>query len=202
MNNKFLIFALSGVCVAFVTYIFMYPPTGKDNNNPTGDCPSITMPKVVVQNMINNYRNNQLVSIENATKNAVPNDAKSTWIDLKGLKTFIANIECKAPKGSEDLGIRIYYAAYPDAGLFGKKGSGYESLADFNNDEMTKNYGKKHTLILIPTTKINGVNQDFNPSGTNTKMQQKTSAIVTDSDVMAKNHFHLSPPHPLTGQDY
>jgi hypothetical protein len=152
------------------------------------------LPKVLVQNMINNYRKNQLIAIENNRELGLKEDANSTWIDLAGLKEFITTIENAAPD-SKDLGIRIYYAAYPDADLFGTEG--YETLADFNNDEMTKQYGKKHTLILIPTTKINGVDTDFNPSASNTNSQEKASAII-----MAKNHFQLSPPHPVMGQDY
>ncbi len=200
MKNNNLLKVLLGILIClFGTYVYKYPPT-KDcckEQTENVDLPPITMSSTLVKNMINNYRNNQLKAIGNDAENGMKDDAQSTWFDIAGLKTFIKTIENKAPKGSKDLGIRFYYAAYPSDTLFGKEG--YESLADFNNDELKKQYGKRHTLVLVPTTKINGVNTDFNPAPTtNAKIQ----ARILTNDVMAKNHTELSPPKGMEGQEY
>jgi hypothetical protein len=200
MKNNNLLKAVLGLLIClFGLYIYTYPPTKEccNDEKETVDLPAISMPKTLVQNMINNYRINQLKAIGNNPEYGMKDDAQSTWFDIADLKTFIKTIENKAPKGSKDLGIRFYYAAYPSDTLFGKEG--YESLADFNNDKIKKQYGKRHTLILIPTINENGVNKDFNPApSTKSNVQARMITI----DVMAKNHTQLSPPHTADGQEY
>jgi hypothetical protein len=160
-----------------------------DKNSEKVNLQTVTMPRVLVQSMINNYRKNQLVAIGNDSENGVKDDAHSTWFDLADLKTFIETIEKNAPEENKGLGIRFYYAAYPDSNLFGKEE--YESLESFNKDEMQKQYGKRHTLILVPTINENGVNKDFNPE-----------SIAISEAVIAKNHGNLIPPNKPFEETY
>ena len=57
------------------------------------------------------------------------------------------------------LGVRIYYAAYPD-------NSKMRDLAATQTDpnfSYNPAYEKKHTLVMIPTIEKDGKNYDFNP---------------------------------------
>lgn len=179
MNEKLTKGALVIVTCLFGTYVYLNPP--QDGEEEVKDCKSITMPKALVENMIENYKKNQLVAIENNTTNGVKSDAQSVWIDLNGLKEFIETIECKAPEGNKELGIRFFYTAYPDEASFGA--AGYEDLKDVD-----KRYAKKHSLILIPTIKVDGVNTNFNPDETTEGTENKTVQVL-----MAKNHLGVEP---------
>ncbi|WP_435525915.1 hypothetical protein [Chryseobacterium indoltheticum] len=68
------------------------------------------------------------------------------------LKSFIAEIEIEAQAvdpnvQNADLGIRFYYAAYPDAPV----------------QPVPSDYARRHTLVMIPTKKEQDLNYDFNP---------------------------------------
>jgi hypothetical protein len=173
-----------------------------------------TLKHSLVSEMIKNYRDNQLVSIQTATANPVPNDAQSIWFHLDSIKKFIYHIEkgfeTQKPGAKGDLGLRIYYAAYPKETLWGTKG--YEDIADLANDPTTAQYGKKHTLVMIPTLEIHGVNSDFNPidpatytgfnSPTNPFSNPNYVPMAMSSSVMAKNHGSLCPPALSTGNAF
>jgi len=72
-------------------------------------------------------------------------DTRSIWFSLETLKSFIGNIQT-ASNDNKDfsmaLGVRIYYAEYPQK--FDTKK--YEELADLN-----KNVAGKHTIFFVPT---------------------------------------------------
>ncbi|CAM4087723.1 MULTISPECIES: hypothetical protein [Flavobacterium] len=162
-----------------------------------------TLKQGLVNEMIQNYRNNQLATI-NKTK--IGNDAHSIWFELETLKKFIADVENEAKKNgntsSNDLGIRFYYAAYPEKEKWEK--TGYEELSFLLNSPITELYENKHTLIMIPTIDIEGKNVDFNPIDKNTynglqnvdKNGEYTimSKTATNSDIAAQNHGSLIPP--------
>lgn len=119
------------------------------------------------QAMANNYKSDKAKSFISTDAQTGTNafvaeeDARSVWFSLDRLKNFIWHIENQnCNKGCKDsLGLRIYYAKYPDfndpsqPGLLGL-------------DNVPKSYAKHHTLFMVPTYKSeNGVNVDFYPAG-------------------------------------
>jgi hypothetical protein len=144
-----------------------------------------TLPMNTISDMVNNYRNNQLVSIENSTSFPWNFDAQSAWFSLEALKDFIATIEQEVSKHPEyptsTLGIRLYYAAYP--------ANEYAPEVGF---EFPKEYANLHTLVAIPTKEIAGNNQDFNPA--DGKTYDGTKPTGFGISIMAENHSALCPP--------
>jgi hypothetical protein len=204
MENKTLKTIIFAMTVLFAIYAYFNNPFSI-SSTPTSseicmdyskDKPSI-LKHSLVSEMIKNYRNNQLVSIQTAPVNAVANDAQSIWFHLDSIKKFIYHIEkgvqVNKPGSKTDLGLRIYYAAYSDK-------------------TTPTSYDKKHTLIMIPTLEIHGINADFNPIDINTYtgFDSPTNPFSTPGyvpmamavDVMAKNHGGLSPPATITGQAF
>jgi hypothetical protein len=172
---------------------------------------SNTLKYQLVKNMIDNYRTNQLNSIQNSNINAVENDAQAIWFDIETLKKFIADVESQTQNNSNmtvnNLGIRFYYAAYPELNRWGT--SGYEELSDLLNDPVTQLYEKKHTLIMIPTINVEGIDKDFNPmdkntyEGFNSTINNSNYQIMSVSNstlsTTAKNHGVLFPPDCING---
>lgn len=75
-------------------------------------------------------------------------DAQSCWYSVDTLKKFICLMEKYAAKSkikSSDLGVRFYYANYPD------------------NYTRDITLSKHHTLFLTATTNFGGNNIDFDP---------------------------------------
>ena len=189
-----------------------------------------TLPVPLIHDMINGYKNNQLKYIQDGiTKNDKSfKDAHSIWFDLETLKKFIYQIENETikndkTKSSKDLGIRIYYATYPEDTLWNSAEYGNE-FDDFQNHPEKKQYGKHHTLVMIPTRKEKGkrglLNIDFNPSDPDTYTQSllklpkyaRTSREQLASgarsfafmslSTAAQNHGSLIPPRdPSLGEE-
>ena len=140
----------------------------------------------LVQSMTDNYKSKQLVSITTNPKIPMAFDAEAVWFDLKKLKEFIDTIETETAKhpeyGLSNFGIRFYYSAYPED----------VNLAQTDAGTVTEKYAKLHTLIMIPTAEINGVNSDFDPYNTDTYKGEKPKGIGTT--IMAENHGELYPP--------
>jgi hypothetical protein len=95
---------------------------------------------------------------------AVGKDARSVWFSLDKLKAFIAGIERKAGNSCNQqdmLGVRIYYAAYPDSIMTKKKG--WDSY--LQNHQLPMEYVNHHTVLLVPTiyNNVDGHNYDFDP---------------------------------------
>lgn len=157
--------------------------------------PPNTMAQNFIQILVNNYRNNQLKSVKD--KMGI-DDAHSIHFDLNTLKKFIADIETLASANNpetnpEDLGIRFYYAAYPNL----------ENWDVMNNTPIGREYAEKHTLVMIPTIKRQDENgemlsYDFNPlaSSGDGKVLAMASAKNANSDceVICQNHGALIPP--------
>lgn len=163
-----------------------------------------TMDPAIIQQMVDNYRNNHLDAINRAME---IRDAQSVSFGLKTLKKFIGDIEFYAKKVDPRitdgaLGVRFYYAAYPKESEW----SGFEN-------EIGKDYAQKHTLIMIPTLKKKASNgsyldYDFNPLDRSTfpmkerSKEQPVTLMAMSSDtsdsqtreVMAQNHGQLIPP--------
>jgi hypothetical protein len=177
-----------------------------------------------VNSIIKNYRNNQLKVINGTENNSDKktffsnSDANSIWFDLEKLKNYIYHIENQAQKNgknSKELGIRFYYAAYPNKENWNQ----YKDLNDFNFKDI---YENKHTLVLIPTINLKGKNTDFNPLDKNSykeglkfannsnsqkfKIKSSNESFSTsnetnqeDTKIMSLNHGSLIPP-PYPGQ--
>lgn len=182
------------------------------NKNERRNDPNTMDPKII-QQMVNNYRNNHLAAINQGLG---INDAHSVSFGLKTLKKFITDIEYHSRKvdlriTDGALGIRFYYAAYPKDNQWN----------NFDNEKsIGKDYAQKHTLIMIPTLKKksnDGTYQDydFNPLDIKTfpikergKDQPVTlMAMSSDSsnqsqEVMAQNHGQLIPPAEAAQQSY
>lgn len=153
--------------------------------------PSV-LPVDYIQNLVDNYRNNQLSYIN---QNMGMIDSHSIQFDLPTLKKFISDIENLAESSDptitdEDLGIRFYYAAYPET----------------PESSVPANYALRHTLVLIPT--INKVvegeilNCDFNPLENGE--ENKTPALMPTRalNALAQNHGTLSPPSSSCVESY
>lgn len=195
--------------------------------------PPATLTTEMVKSMVTQYGDAQLHSIQTATVNAVHEDAKSIWFDLETLKAFLYQIEHNALTKNtkikhENLGVRIYYAAYPDNVKM-------RAMATSQTDpNFTYNlaYEKHHTLVMIPTISYGeGENYDFNPLDVNTfngfvnmpkggvfsansssyvtlSLGTSSTPVVpggvvaggtTSQGISARNHGNLCPPGGSTG---
>lgn len=148
---------------------------------------SKTMNLDLVQEMVDNYKSKQYLSIVTNKINPMKFDAQSVRFDLSALKAFITTLEDEVAKHPEynlqNLGIRFYYSAYPDSDSWD------------NNDDLSTlpaQYEKLHTLIAIPTAEINGSQSDFNPLDVKTYDGTKPSGVGLA--IMAENHGSLVPP--------
>ncbi|ASK31770.1 hypothetical protein CEY12_17360 [Chryseobacterium sp. T16E-39] len=161
-----------------------------------------TMTTAFIQELINNYRNNQLEAINS---NLEMSDAHSIWFDLPKLKKFISTLEEEAKKVNpttteNDLGIRFYYAAYPKA----------ENWEIMENHTVPKEYAERHTLVMVPTMKKQDekghfLDYDFNPNsnGQAIAMALKSrSAEPTEEEGLAQNHGNLIPPDGVKIESY
>lgn len=134
----------------------------------------------LIHAMTKKYKENQLLTInDNLNNNTNPyfndpqikadrlGDARTIWFDLETLKAFVYQIEMNAqtqekePIPSTDLGIRIYYASYPDTIYWGRP---YNDLTmEDGSHVLPENYQRRHTVIMIPTIFRDGHNVDFDP---------------------------------------
>jgi len=143
------------------------------------------IPTSLIQNLVDNYRSNQLLAIN---QDLSIQDSHSVWFDLPILKNFVAEIEAQAKLidltvKDSDLGIRFYYAAYPAV----------------PQSSVPANYAKRHTLVMIPTKKLNDLNYDFNPFDNNSVSLAVTGVSI---DALALNHGTLVPPSTSIVQSY
>ncbi|WP_438424309.1 hypothetical protein [Aquimarina macrocephali] len=135
--------------------------------NYTSD-PISKIPVGLVHDMVNGYKTRQLAKINEGLK---IDDARAIWFDLETLKKFIYHIESvtienNSSKSKEDLGIRIYYASYPSKDTWENTPKYHGYLNGYMNHPETMQYEIKHTLVMIPTIKIDNIDVDFNPLDT------------------------------------
>ena len=198
--------------------------------------PPATLTTKMIKSMVMKYSGAQLNAIQNDTTLAVPKDARSIWFDLETLKQFMYQIEHNAENhfaesNNKKLGVRIYYAAYPENAKM-REMQGDQTDPNFSYNPA---YEKLHTLVMIPT--ISGVgadkeNYDFNPLDAGTYNgyvnMPKGGKYYTDDDyigislgtssnpastnasqigtsnngVSARNHGHLCPPDNIVGNAF
>ncbi|CAM4087690.1 MULTISPECIES: hypothetical protein [Flavobacterium] len=234
---------LIAVVIAFGAYIYKFPPK-KSTSTPTANPDKICMDYSanpmndlavdLVHTMVKGYQEKQLRCINTHPSTLTNNDAHSIWFDLETVKRFVYHIErtskkTAAPYGkiidSKDLGIRIYYATYPEAKTWESQ---FKDLVLFLKDPLQKQYGNLHTLVMIPTIKVENRMVDFNPLDyttyahglfdmpgyvvTNTiSTTQRTAALTgksADNDpnnpsnlIGAQNHGNLIPPATSNGDE-
>ncbi|WP_299157546.1 hypothetical protein [uncultured Tenacibaculum sp.] len=192
--------------------------------------PLSKLPIGLVKDMIHGYKKNQLTEING---NLGINDAQAISFDLETLKRFVYHIEAISKSkdstiSDKDLGVRIYYAAYPEKRKW--KNSRYAGALDgFMDNPITEQYEKLHTIIIMPTIKRDETYFDFNPTDirTYTKRLQDVgdkqkindysnpeNTIVTLSlmskapsssgttSTVAQNHGGLFPPNTFDGSGF
>ncbi|CAD7802679.1 hypothetical protein CHRY9390_00963 [Chryseobacterium aquaeductus] len=150
-----------------------------------------TIPTEVIQSMVDNYRSNQLACINETLQ---IDDAHSIWFDMVTLKKFISDIEIEAHQvdphvSEEDLGIRLYYAAYPET----------------TEEPVPEDYARRHTLIMVPTKKQDDLNYDFNPFESDCETDTETALALAAGigrEALAQNHGILVPPGNGTVESY
>ncbi len=222
MEKKYSFVVIGILLASFGIYAYNYPPVKNEtevnktqfaqlNGSSTESKPSM-LRMSLIEEMVANYRQNQLLSIENASKNAVKEDSHSILFDLDTLKKFINDIEKGVketqPTADSKLAIRMYYAAYPSKLKWNEPG--YQSLSRLLDDNITSLYERKHTLIMIPVIKTDkGIFADFNPFDKSTYqgfpkraagMQFLRSADTTE--IPALNHGQLIPPASIAGEEF
>lgn len=91
--------------------------------------------------------------------NSGQEDARSIWFSLETLKKFIWQIEASnCNKGCNDsLGVRIYYARYPEA---------KDPIWKTFNLQPAGKYANHHTVFMVPTfwEQKSNLHYDFDPS--------------------------------------
>lgn len=220
MEKKYSFVVIGILIVAFGIYAYNYPPvkteteakyvslSGKAESKPS------MLRMSLIEEMVANYRKNQLLSIENAPKDAVKSDSHSILFDLDTLKKFISDIERGVkevdPSSTPKLAIRMYYAAYPLKEKWSERG--YENLGGLVNNEIPKLYERKHTIIMIPVIKTEkGIFSDFNPFDKNTyngfpKRTSKAMSLLRNpsdtTEIPALNHGELIPPASIEGEEF
>jgi hypothetical protein len=183
MKAKYLIVVLFLGIATFLINSCAFLKGNGSTSNETSICMNYSMsgvnqlPVGLVHDMVNGYKDNQLLNINDQMQ---MEDARAVWFDLETLKKFIYHIENKAkndasnPTSIQDLGIRIYYASYPAVNNWGD--IRYDSTLEvFKTNPSTLEYGKKHTLVMIPTIKRNNLNIDFNPLDPDTYIKRLDS---------------------------
>jgi len=152
-----------------------------------------TMTCEFIQTLVDNYRKNHLIFVKD--KLGI-DDAHSIHFDLATLKKFISDIENETQKTNptvtdQDLGIRFYYAAYP-------KAADWSIMA---NTPIGVEYAEKHTLVMVPTMKMEDeegemLSYDFNPLESENTMlamaSNKNSGL--SGEIISQNHGNLIPP--------
>lgn len=134
-----------------------------------GSLPMNTLSVSLIHDMVDVYRQKQGVGIERELGNV---HTRNIVFDLPSLKQFIYQIESETKQqiatynldiDEEDLGVRIYYSAYPEDIEEWDKSEYNGNLDDLKLSHT--DYASQHTLLLVPTLNIGDKDEpaDFNP---------------------------------------
>lgn len=177
----------------------------------------IGMNPALALTMVKNYTDNHLAVINDSLSLAQlrtsvngtlsPTDSRSVWFSLEDLNTFIQQIQDGVSSanntGLGDLGIRFYFAQYPEAGspLWSDKKLSAELASQAQ-------YAGMETLILVPTyNDSNGEDVDFDPNITDGNGNPLSILDIYDPNagnlpgkICVMNHGTLCPPPwPVNG---
>lgn len=213
------------LAVSFIAYIYFHPPqflqSSTKKNTICMNYASTTFSKLkvnLIHGMTNGYKQHQLSHIKTVMKD----DAHSISFELETLKRFIYHIEINAKKNGvskDDLGLRMYYSRYPEIETWSNQ---HDDLNGFLNDPITEKFEQRHTLVMIPTLKKNGVHIDFNPlhqetynekmsrfaeyQSTNTTNSIPALTVTKrsgiDNNTTSQNHGSLIPPITGSGESF
>jgi hypothetical protein len=213
MKSKLLTIAFLVLAIAFGTYVYHFPPKITEpvapmpNENSTcTDYSTSQKSKLtsgLVFDMVQMYRNNQLMNIQDLNARKVINeDAYSIWFDLDTLKKFIYHFEKDINQNKtyakNKKGIRIYYAAYPEKIEEWKTIPEYKDIAFMADDPFKKSYEKKHTLVMIPTLQSKeGKIYDINLFEPNTFVNGISKKEYTNRNGSMLNIFRPKPLYSL-----
>jgi hypothetical protein len=168
--------------------------------------------------MADNYKEDSQKSLISVNNKITPDsDARSAWFPLESLKSYIWDIENQNCLNSnchkEVLGLRIYFAKYPDL-------SSRDWLA-LGLSGLKTTYANRHTIFMIPTYSYGDNNIDFNPwssdcskpvfndntfnpadtlNQTRARWVFFADQVITGSE--GKNHGTLIPPGDATGSSF
>lgn len=153
---------LTGNILLFVLFLMAYTADKPGTPPPPNTSIQLGIDPSLSRQMLVEYRDK--VWRTRNINGAAGKDARSVWFSLEKLKAFIADIEGKVGNSCIDsygLGIRIYYANYPDSVLIRSKG--YDTY--FQNHNLPMEYKNHHTVVMVPTYWNNtyGHNYDFDP---------------------------------------
>ena len=238
-NLKLIIVAL----LLLLGFSLIYNPFGiTENMDNTRDICSdysndnvSTLKTGLISDLVERYRSKQLSYINERMYPMIHHsdpdldpehsDAHTIWFDLDTIKKFIyhieRNVQRNATTSENKLGLRLYYAAYPEQSEFKNN----EDLKDLDNDPMTQKYGLKHTIVMIPTIYNSSIGDDvdFNPLDKDTYkgyISEKKNIKVNDEPILlapyqaqgyepmalspstrvvARNHGTLYPPGNIVG---
>lgn len=187
MKTRLLTLTIAAILLAFGIYVYNFPPIKISDDLICMDYSNTDMNTLsagLIHEVVNNYKNKQLARISTPLcttpstfkPSPILNDARSVWFDLETLKKFIYHLEINTKKGdnsitSQDLGLRIYFASYPETILLTDPELG---------DLFDKNYEKHHTVVVIPTKHIGGEEVDFNPLDTDTYLNGIKGSVIND----------------------
>ena len=180
-----------------------------------------TLQRTLVEEMTLKYKNTQLQHINNEMdfyddKGEVDEqgDARAIWFSLDVLEEFICQIKTESKLDSEDLGIRIYYAAYPEKEQWDR----FIDLKRYDTKYGVKDsYQERHTLVLVPTTNPDGPFgpiMDYTPSQTDLFAltglylprlhgpEPPPDPETEEERNLIKNSGSLFPPDPPTGMGF
>lgn len=240
MTIEILSLILLGVIIAFTIYIFRFPPSKSETNevdlekNKDELCmnyASLGMNQLsagLVHNVTEGYDLRQGHFIKDHPASNLLNDARAIWFDLEILKAFIYNLEMNTRNNdpavsSQDLGLRLYYASYPEASVNTDPSKVRPIWGDFAELDPLDNMGYEslHTLVMIPTIRKGGKDLDFNPlqfdtyagglMDTKKYTNSKTNGNNPVSGLMgipnstragAQNHGSLYPPQTRNGLNF
>ncbi len=221
-----------GVAASLITYLIVSPPprplgvpTPPSTTSICMDYDSERMSTLdadLIHTMVQGYRTHQLDYIQSKFGSIAPTDAYSIWFDLETLKKYLYHIEKNAKRvdatiTDKKLGVRFYYAAYPDSTTIEK--DRFRDLDFMKSDAKYKKYNGLHTLVMIPTiTGAGGKELDFNPLDADTFTKgfyqdskyalNSTSTLPDDTAALTgtpsrsmggKNHGTLAPPENIVG---
>lgn len=194
--------------ILFLLYIIYFGNTPKA----TEDCSTVVMnyegeewesnisindAKQIAGNYRNDYGKNR-IWIGETRGDDKHEDARCAWFPLETIKRYIWSIEASNCKKQckDSLGLRIYYAKYPDI-----------SDAEFwsGSMESQKAYASYHTVFMVPTYFTGSFHQDFNPFSEECHQvldevpgpHKSTKALLSVGD--EQNHGSLIPPNAPDG---
>ena len=183
MKRTLIFTNLVSLCLLVIVYYSNCTPPAPTPPPPSGDCYANDYQNLsfnalrfaYVKSLINGYKTQQWTTINSSGITGVPQDARSVWFSLPVLKKFIHEIESQTMAhcgGCEkQLGIRIYYGAYPDSTIMAETG---------DMASIPSKYSKLHTVVMVPTYQ----NED-------------TSFLNTPSENVDFDPYHMTGCTPL-----